>query len=132
VVVTINYRLGVLGFFAHPELTRESPHRASGNYGLLDQIAALQWVHQIIVRFGGDAKNVTVFGESAGSTNVGLLLCSPLAAGLFQKVILESGPVLSLAHHPASLAKGSSERRWRVRLEGPETWRSCANRRRKE
>jgi para-nitrobenzyl esterase len=106
VVVTINYRLGVLGFFAHPQLTRESPHHASGNYGLLDQIVALQWVHQNIALFGGDPKNVTVFGESAGSINAGLLLCSPLAAGLFQKVILESGPVLSLAHHPASLEKG--------------------------
>jgi para-nitrobenzyl esterase len=106
VVVTINYRLGVLGFFAHPELTRESPHHASGNYGLLDQIAALQWVRQNIAQLGGDPKNVTVFGESAGSTNAGLLLCSPLAAGLFQKVILESGPVLSLAHHLAPLGKG--------------------------
>jgi para-nitrobenzyl esterase len=105
VVVTINYRLGVLGFFAHPELTRESLH-ASGNYGLLDQIAALQWVHGNIARFGGDPKNVTVFGESAGSTNAGLLVCSPLAAGLFQRVILESGPVLSLAHHLAALEKG--------------------------
>jgi len=106
VVVTINYRLGILGFFAHPELTRESPHHASGNYGLLDQIAALQWVQQNIMRFGGDPKNVTVFGESAGSTNAGLLLASPLAVGLFHRVILESGPVLSLAHHPAPLEKG--------------------------
>lgn len=106
VVVTINYRLGVLGFFAHPELTRESPHHASGNYGLLDQIAALQWVQKNIAQFGGDPKRVTVFGESAGSINAGLLLCSPLAAGLFQRVILESGPVLSLAHHPAAREKG--------------------------
>lgn len=106
VVVTINYRLGVFGFFAHPELTRESPHHASGNYGLLDQIAALQWVQQNIAQFGGDPKRVTVFGESAGSINAGLLLCSPLSAGLFQRVILESGPVLSLAHHPAALEKG--------------------------
>lgn len=106
VVVTINYRLGAFGFFAHPELTRESPHHASGNYGLLDQIAALQWVHQNIARFGGDPQRVTVFGESAGSVNAGLLLCSPLAAGLFQRVILESGPVLSMAHHPAPLEKG--------------------------
>jgi len=96
----------VLGFFAHRELTRESPHHASGNYGLLDQIAALQWVRENIARFGGDPKSVTVFGESAGSTNAGLLLCSPLAAGLFQRVILESGPVLSLAHHLAPLEKG--------------------------
>ena len=106
VVVTINYRLGVFGFFAHPELTRESPHHASGNYGLLDQIAALEWVRQNIAQFGGDPKRVTVFGESAGAIDTGMLLCSPLAAGLFQRVILESGPVLGLAHHPASLTKG--------------------------
>jgi para-nitrobenzyl esterase len=105
VVVTINYRLGVFGFFAHPELTRESPHHASGNYGLLDQIAALQWVSENIARFGGDPKRVTVFGESAGSVDAGLLLCSPLSVGLFQRVILESGPVLSLAH-PAPLEMG--------------------------
>lgn len=106
VVVTINYRLGVFGFFAHPELTRESPHHASGNYGLLDQIAALEWVRRNIAQLGGDPKRVTVFGESAGAINAGLLLCSPLAAGLFQRVILESGPVLSLADHPAALHKG--------------------------
>ena len=67
IVVTINYRLGVLGFFAHPELTRESPHRSSGNYGLLDQIAALTWVRDNIAKFGGDPTRVTVFGESAGA-----------------------------------------------------------------
>lgn len=106
VVVTINYRLGLLGFFAHPELTRESPHHASGNYGLLDQIAALRWVRQNIAQFGGNPKRVTVFGESAGSNDTGLLLCSPLAAGLFPRAILESGPVLSMAHHPASLQTG--------------------------
>ena len=106
VVVTINYRLGVFGFFAHPELTRESPHHASGNYGLLDQIAALEWVRQNVARFGGDPRQVTVFGESAGSNDAGLLLCSPLADGLFQRVIMESGPVLSLAHHPSPLEQG--------------------------
>jgi para-nitrobenzyl esterase len=106
VVVTINYRLGVFGFFAHPELTSESTHHASGNYGLLDQIAALEWVRRNIAQLGGDPKRVTVFGESAGAINAGLLLCSPLAAGLFQRAILESGPVLSLAHHPAPLNKG--------------------------
>jgi para-nitrobenzyl esterase len=105
VVVTINYRLGVFGFFAHPELTRESPHHASGNYGILDQIAALEWVRENIARFGGDPKRVTVFGESAGSIDAGMLLCSPLAAGLLQRVILESGPVVSLAQ-PAPLDEG--------------------------
>jgi para-nitrobenzyl esterase len=106
VVVTINYRLGALASFAHPELTRESPHHASGNYGLLDQIAALEWVQRNIAAFGGDPKRVTVFGESAGAIDAGLLLCSPLAAGLLQRAIMESGPVLSTAHHPSSLEAG--------------------------
>ena len=102
VVVTINYRLGALGFFAHPELTRESPHRASGNYGLLDQIAALEWVRENIAKFGGDPGRVTVFGESAGAIDTGMLMCSPLAKGLFARAIMESGPVLSVgfAHDP--------------------------------
>ncbi|MGA2752450.1 MAG: carboxylesterase family protein [Terracidiphilus sp.] len=98
-IVTINYRLGIFGFFAHPELTRESPHQASGDYGLMDQILALQWVHENIARFGGDPNNVTVFGQSAGSMDTGILMASPLARGLFQKAIGESGapfyPVLA-------------------------------------
>jgi para-nitrobenzyl esterase len=98
-IVTINYRLGIFGFFAHPELTRESPHHASGNYGLMDQILALQWVHDNIARFGGDPDNVTVFSQSAGSMDTGMLMASPLARGLFQKAIAESGapfyPVLA-------------------------------------
>ncbi len=105
VVVTINYRLGPLGFFSHPELTRESPHHASGNYGLLDQVAALQWVHENIAQFGGDPGRVTVFGESAGSIDAGLLLCSTLAKGLMQRAIMESGPVL-LAFNAANREKG--------------------------
>jgi para-nitrobenzyl esterase len=91
VLVTINYRLGVFGFFAHPELTAESPHHASGNYGLMDQIAALQWVTKNIAAFGGDPTNVTIFGESAGSWAVNVLSASPLAKGLFQRAIGESG-----------------------------------------
>lgn len=96
VVVTINYRLGVFGFLAHPDLTRESPHHASGNYGLMDQLAALRWLQQNIASFGGDPHNITVFGESAGATSIGYLLVSPLAAGTrdtppaFAKAILES------------------------------------------
>lgn len=90
-IVTINYRLGILGFFAHPELTSESPHYASGNYGLMDQILALRWVHENIARFGGDPNNITVFGQSAGSIDTGILMTSPLARGLFQKAIGESG-----------------------------------------
>jgi len=91
VVVTINYRLGVFGFLSHPELTHESGRNASGNYGLLDQVAALRWVQDNIGAFGGDARNVTIFGESAGSFAVSALMASPLARGLFQRAIGESG-----------------------------------------
>lgn len=96
VVVTLNYRLGVMGFFAHPELTAESPHHSSGNYGLLDQIAGLQWVRQNIGQFGGDPENVTVFGESAGSIDATTLMASPLVKRLFRRVIAESGPAFGL------------------------------------
>ena len=96
VVVTINYRLGTMGFFAHPELTAESPHHSSGNYGLLDQIAALEWVQQSIAQFGGDPGNVTLFGESAGSIDALTLMASPLTTHLFRRVIAESGPVFGL------------------------------------
>lgn len=90
VIVTFNYRLGALGFTAHPELTKESDRRASGNYGLMDQIAALQWVQKNIAAFGGNPKNVTVFGESAGSVDIASLMTSPMARGLFNKAIGES------------------------------------------
>jgi para-nitrobenzyl esterase len=93
VLVSASYRLTAFGFFAHPELTRESPHHASGNYGLMDQIAALQWVRANIARFGGDPANVTIFGQSAGAVDATVLMTSPLAAGLFHKVIAESGTV---------------------------------------
>jgi para-nitrobenzyl esterase len=91
-LVTLNYRLGVMGFFSHPELTAESPYHSSGNYGLLDQLAALNWVKQNIAQFGGDPDNVTLFGESAGAIDAAQLMTSPLAAGLFKRVISESGP----------------------------------------
>jgi len=91
VVVTVNYRLGVFGFFAHPELTKESDRNASGNYGLLDQIASLEWVQKNIAAFGGDPKRVTIFGESAGSWSVNYLTATPLARGLFQRAVGESG-----------------------------------------
>ncbi len=90
VVVTINYRLGALGFLAHPLLTLESPHGCSGNYGLLDQIAALDWVRRNIAAFGGDPDNVTIFGESAGAMSVCDLMVSPLVAGLFARAISQS------------------------------------------
>jgi para-nitrobenzyl esterase len=103
VVVTINYRLGVFGWFSHPALTAESPHQSSGNYGLLDQIAALQWVRRNIAKFGGDPANVTIFGHSSGGEYVGCLMLSPLARGLFQRAIMQSGVPLDLhpsVHHP--------------------------------
>jgi para-nitrobenzyl esterase len=91
VVVTVNYRLGPLGFLSHPLLSKESPHGVSGNYGLLDQIAALKWVKKNIQSFGGDPTRVTVFGESAGAASICSLMISPLAEGLFQRAISESG-----------------------------------------
>ncbi|HWG18554.1 MAG TPA: carboxylesterase family protein [Acidobacteriaceae bacterium] len=105
ILVTANYRLGVFGFFAHPELTRASPHHSSGNYGLLDQIAALQWVHDNIAKFGGDPGDVTIFGESAGSLDINVLMASPLSKGLFQRVIGESGPVIA----PPPLSDGEKK-----------------------
>jgi para-nitrobenzyl esterase len=100
IVVGINYRLGAFGFFAHPELTKESGHGASGNYGLLDQVAALQWVHRNIAAFGGDPARVTIFGESAGSFSVSALMASPLARGLFQRAIGESGAFFTVGDGP--------------------------------
>jgi para-nitrobenzyl esterase len=91
IVVDIAYRLGPLGFLAHPALSRESPQRSSGNYGLMDQIAALEWIHRNIAAFGGDPKNVTIAGQSAGAMSVSILMSSPLAKGLFQRAIAESG-----------------------------------------
>ena len=93
VVVTLNYRLGILGFFAHPELTKESRYHASGNYGLLDQNAALRWVHRNIVAFGGDPNEVTIFGQSGGAFSVTAQVVSPLSKGLFRAAIVESGGI---------------------------------------
>jgi len=91
VIVSMNYRLGIFGFFVHPELVAESAHHASGNYGLMDMSAALDWVQKNIANFGGDPHNVTVFGQSAGSLAVSALMASPLAIGHFEKAIGESG-----------------------------------------
>jgi para-nitrobenzyl esterase len=89
-VVSFNYRAGLFGFLAHPALSRESEHGVSGNYGLLDQIAALEWVQRNIAAFGGDPQRVTAFGVSAGSASISLLLASPMGKGLFQQAILHS------------------------------------------
>ena len=91
IVVTFNYRVGPFGFLAHPELTEESPAHTSGNYGLLDQIAALEWVQRNIAAFGGDPRRVTIVGQSAGANSVSILMASPLAKGLFHGAIAESG-----------------------------------------
>ena len=91
IVVSINYRMGIFGFLAHPDLTKASPHHASGNYGLMDQWQALRWVHQNIKAFGGDANRVTIFGESAGSFSVCALMASPLSRDLIAGAIGESG-----------------------------------------
>ena len=104
VLVTLNYRLGAFGFFSHAALSRESPHHASGNQGILDQIAAVRWVRDNIARFGGDPTNVTIFGESAGSLDVSALMTSPLSKGLFQRAIAQSGAVI-LAGDPLVLSQ---------------------------
>lgn len=108
-LVTVNYRLGIFGFFAHPELTQESAHHASGNYGLMDQMLALRWVRDNVARFGGDPNNVTVFGQSAGAVDIGLLMTSP-AKELFQKAIEESGTSFSLPLPPLAFAEKAGEK----------------------
>ena len=103
VLVTFNYRLGIFGFFSHPELTRESGRNASGNQALMDTIATLEWVKRNIAAFGGDPNNVTIFGESAGAAMVGALVGSPAAKGLFHRGIAESGMWMGLGIAPNPL-----------------------------
>jgi para-nitrobenzyl esterase len=103
VVVTVNYRLNIFGFFAHPELSAESPYKGSGNYGLLDQNEALKWVQKNIAVFGGDPKKVTIAGESAGSISVSAQMASPLSKGLFAGAIGESGAGINPTLSPVSL-----------------------------
>lgn len=107
VIVTINYRLGAFGFLAYPGLTAESPHHSSGNYGILDQIAALRWVKENIRAFGGSPNNVTIWGQSAGAFSVGALLASPLARGLFERAQADSG--LGIAGRSTDLATAEQE-----------------------
>jgi para-nitrobenzyl esterase len=108
VVVGFNYRVGIFGFLAHPQLSAESPRHASGNYGLLDQIAALQWVKANIAAFGGDPGRVTVFGESAGAVSIAALMTSPLANGLFEQAILQSPTLPPLASLAAAEKAGAA------------------------
>ncbi len=104
IVVTANYRLGALGFLAHPELSEEAEYKSSGNYGLLDMIATLRWVQENIRSFGGDPNNITIFGQSSGAISINALTTSPLAEGLFHKVIAQSGGLFE----PIELDKGFS------------------------
>ena len=106
VTLTVNYRLGVFGFLSHPELTKESAHHASGNYGLLDQQAALQWVKDNIAAFGGDPSRVTIAGESAGSISVSAQMASPLSKSLIAGAIGESGAMINPTLAPVTLKKG--------------------------
>lgn len=119
VVVTFNYRMGIFGFFTHPELAAESPQHATGNYGLLDAVAALKWVRANIGAFGGDPSNVTIFGESAGSFAVSALMASPQAHGLFAHAIGESGGALggpTLRFDPAATHEAKDAEFARVEL----------------
>jgi carboxylesterase type B len=111
IVVTLNYRVGPFGFLAHAELSAEDPHASSGNYGLLDQIAALRWVQRNIAAFGGDPSRVTVFGQSAGAISTGALYASPLARGLFARAIMHSGNGEAIPRAKA-LAGGAGRAPW--------------------
>jgi len=110
VAVSVNYRLNIFGFFVHPELTRESPHHAAGNYGLLDQVAALRWVQSNIAAFGGDPKRVTIAGESAGSIAVSGLMASPLSRDLIAGAIGESGAMMSRTTQPLAAAEENGQK----------------------
>jgi para-nitrobenzyl esterase len=111
VFITINYRLGIFGFLAHPELSKESPEKVSGNYGILDQIAALRWVKKNVTAFGGDTARITIAGQSAGSISVNALMISPLAKGLFKRVIAQSGGMFnsSFSNDLADAEKSGSD-----------------------
>lgn len=109
VFVTINYRLGIFGFFAHPDLSKESDKKVSGNYGILDQIAALNWVKKNIGAFGGDPDNVTIAGQSAGAFSVNMLVVSPMAKGLFHKAIAQSGGMFGKGFSRGQSLKAAEE-----------------------
>ena len=109
VFITINYRVGIFGFFAHPWLTKESPNHSSGNYGLLDQIEALKWIKKNIANFGGNPNNITIAGQSAGAFSVNFLVASPIAKGLFQKAIAESGGAILPTNLAGNIALEQAE-----------------------
>ena len=111
IVVTMNYRLGAFGFFTHPALTAESPHKASGNYGLMDMLASARWVKNNIAAFGGDPNNVTVFGQSAGAMAIASLVASPESKGLFKRAISESGAWMGLGMAPGMTTRAQAEER---------------------
>jgi len=119
VAVTVNYRLGVFGFLAHPELSAASPHKASGNYGFMDQAAALQWVRQNIAAFGGDPRRVTIAGESAGSFSVSAQMASPLAKDLIAGAIGESGALLGMTALPTLAEAEANGAKLGVQLNAP-------------
>ena len=128
ILVTINYRLGMLGFLAHPLLTEESPNNTSGNYGILDQVAALKWIKNNIAQFGGDPDNVTIFGQSAGAGSVMNLVSSPLTTGMIQKAIIQSGGGLRGIGSPNTLKDAEQTGKEIVDLAGFSTleeMRSC-------
>ena len=118
VVVTLNYRMGPFGFLAHPALAAESPVGASGNYAIMDQVAALKWVQHNIARFGGDPAKVTIFGESAGGSSVGALIGSPLAKGLFRAGILQSGNAIGGARPRDDVYAEGARFAWSLGVEG--------------
>jgi para-nitrobenzyl esterase len=121
VVVSLSYRLGVFGFLAHPDLSAENRQHVSGNYGLLDMIAGLEWVRRNIAAFGGDPGRVTIFGESAGAIAVSQLCVSPLAKGLFRAAISESGGSFGPQAGPARTCS-RCKRRSRMALPGSNHW----------
>ena len=110
IFVSLNYRVGPFGFFAHPELSKESGHHASGNYGLMDQLAGIAWVKKNIAAFGGDPEQITIAGQSAGAMSVNLLVASPLAKGLFNKAIAESGAAFAKENMLLPQAEQEGER----------------------
>src|SRR5258706_3250198 len=125
VVVTVNYRLGIFGFFAHPELSKESPYKASGNYGLLDQHAGLLWVQKNISSFGGDPKKVTIAGESAGSISVSAQMASPRLKNLIAAAIADSGSEINPTLFPIPLAEAEKTGLYFPRKAGYPTPAQC-------